>query len=130
MAGGKSIKLFQFNRKYLQKIGIELQRSNQNRLGSNLKAMNVVFIVSLANLAMPSAAFLFNDAKAMGEYCITFYAIICAIVTKVMYSIFIWKLEDMLNFIENCEQFIEKSECDCCKMEEFGAFIQIIVRSV
>lgn len=105
---GRSIKLFQFNQEFCQTIGIELPQSNRNRY--KRKAINLILIVCLVQYATATAGFLVYDAKSMGEYSVTFFAMICIIEALIDYLIIIWKLEDISKFIENCEKLIGKSE--------------------
>lgn len=104
MAGGNSMKLFQFNRKYCQTIGIKSPQSN------TFNAINWIFVVCVAQFALTSAAFMLFDANSMGEYGVTFVAVVCAVEAMAIYTIIIWKLEDISKFIEKCEAFIEDSE--------------------
>lgn len=109
MAGGSTVKLFQFNQNYCQRVGICAKRSNPNP--KSTKRINLIFITVSAQFALASLAFLVYDAKTMGEHCIAFYTFICITEALTAYSILIWKVDEMANFIANCEAFIEKSKC-------------------
>lgn len=110
MAGRNSIKLFQFNQKYCEAIGIFLPRSNYTRY--KLIVLNLIFIFSSAEFAMTSAAFLVYDATSMGEYGITFLILIGIMKAVVDYYAILWKLADFFKFIESCEAFIGKSKSE------------------
>lgn len=107
MACVDSIKLFQFNQKYCELIGIKLPRSNQQHTALNCK--NFIFIICSTQLAIALFGFLLTDAKSMDEYAVIFFTLTDLIQTMVAYFVLIWKLENVSKFIENCEQFIEKS---------------------
>lgn len=104
----ESIKLFEFNQKYCQAIGIELQRSNRNRYSSNLK--NAIFVFFVAQFAAAALAFMFYDAKTIGQYGVPFFALLWSIEALVAYFITIWKLKEFAEFTKYCEEFIEKSK--------------------
>lgn len=108
MAGGNSIKLFQFNEKLCQTLGIFAVKFNSNRHKSN--AINVIFAICLTHFAMTSVAFLFYDAKSMDDYGVAILELNCITVALAYYFVSIWKMEDCLKSIENCEQFIETSK--------------------
>lgn len=105
MAGG-SFQLFQFTQKYCQAIGIHVPKSNDNR--SRFNSKNLVFVLCLAQYGMASVTSLVYNAKSMGEYGIVFLILIDIIDSAAAYFIIVWKLEDMLKFIGNCEGFVEK----------------------
>lgn len=105
MAG--SIKLFQFNKRFCQTIGIFVPQTDYDR--SIKTSKNVIFVVCVVQFALASIAFLLYDAKSMGEFGEIFFMVICSIEAMCSYFINVWNFEDILKFIENCEAFIEKS---------------------
>lgn len=109
MASHNSIKLFEFNQKYCQIIGIRSVQSNQMR-AQKLNAMNWIYISFATQYVTASAAFLLFDAKSLRDYGITFVAMITTISAMVDYFILMWKMGNFLNFIEMCERFIETSK--------------------
>lgn len=109
MAGPNTIKLFQFNQKFCQTIGIQPPQATQNRFEFN--TINVIFIICMAQFAMALTAFTLYDANSMDAYGATFVALVCVIEGFGLYSLTIRKMEDILRFTEHCEQFIEKSKC-------------------
>lgn len=54
MAGGSSVKLFQFMQKYCQTVGLHLPQSNQNRY--NLIIVQLIFVICSAQFFSASAA--------------------------------------------------------------------------
>lgn len=108
MTSGNSIKLFQFNQKICQTIGIFVPQLNPNHYALN--SMNLIMFIILAQFAVTLIAFVVYDAKAMGEYGAIFFSTTCVIKAMFDYFITIWKVKDILKMIENCEGFIEKSE--------------------
>lgn len=105
---GRSINLFQFNQKFCEIIGVKLPEANPN--GHIFNLINLGVVISLTVFIMPTAAYLLYDANSMAEYGIVFYILICGIEGMVVYFITIWEIDEILEFIENCEEFIEKSE--------------------
>lgn len=105
MADPNSTKLFQFNQKYGQMIGIELSQPSKNRYAFN--STQLFLLISSTQFAMALLAFLVYDAETMAEYGITFVALITIIQAMVTYLNNISKLEYTLKFIENCQHFIE-----------------------
>lgn len=108
MAGVNPIKLFQFNQKYCETIGISMCQSNQNFY--KLNAKNVLFVICVVQLSIASATFLVFDANSMGEYGITSHILITIVKCMVDYFIALRRLEAIVKFTKNCEAFIEKSE--------------------
>lgn len=122
MAGRNSIKLFQFNQKYSQSVGICLPKSSQRRFSIN--PINLLFIISLSLFLAASFAFILHDAKSMRDYGVEFFTIISIIEAMFMYSIPVWQLKNMLKFIEHCEGFIETS-----KINQINQSIDITIAS-
>lgn len=103
-----TIKMFQFNQKFCQIIGIKLPKTNGNRY--TFEPVHLIFVICLTLFAMTLLAFLVYDAKSMVEYGIIFLMLITIILTLVVYFITIWRMKDILKFTENCETFIERSK--------------------
>lgn len=59
---------------------------------------------------MALLAFLVYDAKSMGECGIIFFFSIGVAEGLAAYFITLWKMDDILLFIKNCEEFIAKSK--------------------
>lgn len=108
MAGSDKIQLFRSIQRICHDIGIIPPKSNQKHRPFNVK--NCVFLFCLAQFNMSSAAYLLFDTISMTEYGMVFFT--CATVTLaiILYLIFFWQIKDILNYIENCEGFIKKSE--------------------
>lgn len=102
---GASIKLFQFNQKFCQTMGIKLSRSNKNRYVFE----HVIFVIFETLFAITLVAFLLYDAESMGEYGATFFTLITIMLAFVIYFVMVWKIQNIMKFTENCERFIEKS---------------------
>lgn len=69
MAGRNSIKLFKFNQKFCQKVGIYLSQSNQN--GYSINSINLIFVICLTQFLIALLAFFLFDAKLMRDYGVT-----------------------------------------------------------
>lgn len=106
MAG--SIKLFQFVQDFFPMIGIYPAQQNQNKNAFN--STNAFFFIVSIELILSTIAFLVFDAKTIFACGFGFYVLPSVTVGMVIYSLMIWKFENMLELIGNCEEFIEKSE--------------------
>lgn len=105
---GRSIKLFQFNQKYCKTIGIQLPETN--RKGCKYNWINLGFFICSIEFFITSSAYLLYDANSMAEYGIVFFVLTTVIECMVAYLISILKVKEISEFIENCEDFIEKSK--------------------
>lgn len=106
------IKLFRFVQKVYQNIGIFPLKSNQSRrrrFSINLRKWLLIFCH--AQLFITSAAYLLLEANSNIEYGMTFFICSTVALSMFVYSILVWQMRNILNFIENCEQFMGKSEC-------------------
>lgn len=106
MAG--SIKLFQFIQKTYQTIGISPSKLNSKKCSINPK--NTAFLIFLTQYTLTTVGFLMFDAYSMFDFGFAFFNLLSIINPTVIYLLFIWKLENTLNFIEKCEIFIAKSK--------------------
>lgn len=109
MVNDSEIKLFQFNQKFCQMVGIGVRQMNK-MCRYKVRAINTMFAISSVQFAMAALAFLLYDATSKGEYGACTFANLNTIEAVVDYFIMIWKAEEILKFIETCERFIEKSE--------------------
>lgn len=103
---GKSIKLFQLNQKYCQALGMELPKSNEN----HCTLMYWIFVISQTVFGTALFAFLVYDAESMGEYGMTLIALIIIMAILVIYFTTILQMNEILDFIEQCEILIGKSK--------------------
>lgn len=108
MADSDSLKLFQFNQQFCQIIGIKLLESNEDQY--RFKSIHFVFIIFETIFAMALFAFLLYDAESTAQYGIIFYSSITIISALSVYFLMVWKVKDILKFIEICEEFIGKSK--------------------
>lgn len=108
MAGGNPIKLFQLNQKYCRTFRIFVPQTNQNRLTND--TIKCMYLICLAQFGMASVAFLLYDANSMGDYGAAFFTLNDLIETAIAFAFTNWKIADILQFIANCEGFIEKRE--------------------
>lgn len=107
-SGGDSIKLFKFIQKTYRDIGIYPPEPNQSR--SPINSKNCFFLYCLAQFSLTSYAYFWFQANSMIEYGMVFYTCSTTILSIVVYLIQIWQMKKFLNFIENCERFVEKRE--------------------
>lgn len=108
MAGGGKIELFKFIQKNYQAIGIYPPGTNMNCHSINAKKWLIIF--SLGQMFITSLIYLFVEAHSMIEYGMTFHTCGALVLSIIVYSILFWQMENILNYIENCERFVEKSE--------------------
>lgn len=66
--------------------------------------------MSLGQFLSATAAFLVFDAKSMFNYGFVFFALVTITNSIVVYSIVVWKSQNTLKFIKNCEGFIKNSK--------------------
>lgn len=121
MAGGNPIKLFQFNQRYCQTIGIKMPQSNPNSYKFN--SIHLIFTICLAQLVMASATFMLNGAKSMGEYGLSFVTVICSVESMFVYLYTTWKWQDFLKFTEKCEALIKTSKLNFFHKEIAFCFV-------
>lgn len=109
MAGGDSIKLFQFIQKYYRAIGIHKPESNQvDRQSFN--SINWFFFLNVIPMLIATTAFFLYKAESMFEYGLSVYYVFSLTFGEIFYVLPIWQTENLSKFIENCERFIEKSK--------------------
>lgn len=108
MAGGETIKLFKFTRKAYQGIGIDPPESNRSR--SAINAKNYFFFLCQVEYFITTAAYLLFEANSMIEFGMTFFTCTTVITVIALYSILLGRMKNILNYIENCNRFIAKSE--------------------
>lgn len=103
-----SPKLFQFFQKCHQALGISASQSNQKRY--SIIWRRAIFFTITVQYCVTVIAYLVIEAKLMFDYGLGIFVLISAINTVIVYLIFVWQRENTLKFIENCEEFIAKSE--------------------
>lgn len=106
MAG--SVKLFHFNQQCYQITGYYPSQSKQRYLSTNWT--RAIFVTCYLQTTISTAAFFAFVATSMFEYGLSFVMVVCVIMTCALYLIFIWKSENIMQFIEKCEGLIEKSK--------------------
>lgn len=103
-----SIRLFSFNRKYFDAIGIYLLQTNGT--GPSFNSKNRVLLISFVLLALPSGAFFIFDAKSMLEYGISFFGASATLFMMSVYLMMIAQMENVRLFLESCERFMGNSK--------------------
>ena len=107
MARHDKIKLFKFNQKLYQEIGAFPPAPDQNHSSVNSKKW--FFLLALTYFLIPLFAYVVFEANSMFEYGFLFVICSSIILNILFYLMIIWQTENILSFIENCENFIEKS---------------------
>lgn len=118
MAG--SIKMFSFNRRFLQVLGIYSISSNH---GLSIDWRNSILISNLALFCLPSAAFFIYDAKSMFEYGLSFSAAAIGAFMICIYFTMISQVESTSAFYGNCERFIGNSQSTLTSQIEHTIFV-------
>lgn len=106
-----SIKLFQLNRKSCELIGIYVPQTEKDRHKRN--SINLTFVICLTQFAITLVAFLLYDANSMSDYGAACYTLFTVLGSTIAYLIFVWKMNEILTFVANCELFIGKSKLHC-----------------
>lgn len=106
MAGGDKIELFKFIRKTYKHI--EISEFDQEHNLINLK--HCFIILCDAQFFLSSTAYLLFKANSMIEYGMAFFICTSIVASTAVYLIFFYKVKNILNYIEKCEAFIQKSE--------------------
>lgn len=108
-----SIKIFQFVQKLHQIIGIHIPHLNQKQHPTIPTRM--IFLICLIQMVITAMAFLLFEATSMFEYGLGTFVVVAMINGIVIYLTLIWQLQNTFKFIENCEEFVEKSKhCSEC----------------
>ena len=100
------MKLFQFVQKFYKNAGICLPHSNQPY---NFNARNLFLLASFTMMCTASTAFFLFKAKLIREHADSFYISTTDLCGLINLLINMWKIPLILDFIEKCEGFIEKS---------------------
>lgn len=104
MAG--AIKLFLFHQKFNQMAGIFLTKSDQK----SANAIRNIFVICPALNALAVAIFMVYEANSIFDYGYSFFMFISLTQCIILYLTFVWQSENILEFIQSCERFIEKSK--------------------
>lgn len=115
MAVRQSIELFQFIQNFFCAIGIHRPEPKQID-GHFFNSTNWIFILSGTPMLLSSLAFFVYQAKTAFDFGLSFYYSSCLIFGGIFYIIYIWKVENISKFIENCETFIEQRKLNNYKI--------------
>lgn len=108
---GRSIKLFQFMQKHYRAIGIQPHELNQID-HSFFNTKNWILFICLIQLIITILAFLLFKARSMFELGLSVCFLLGLSAAGIFYIIYIWQIDNISKFIENCEKFIERSKLD------------------
>lgn len=103
----RSIKLFQFVQNYYRAIGIY----SPQHIHHSINRKNVIFCLCLVPSISATMAFLFFKAKSVSDFGICLFFLPCWMLSITLYSMLICQMGNILNFIEDCEVFIDRSMC-------------------
>lgn len=105
-AFGGEMKLFKFVQNTCQSIGILSFELNPNRSPINWK--HDFFHFCEVQFFVSSAAFLLFEANSMIDYGMASFNCLTILLCIILYLILFWQMNNILNFIDNCERFIGK----------------------
>lgn len=109
MAGNDvAIKLFGFVRRTFENIGISRPPFRQNNNPINFKKWLIP--VGEGQFFISTAAHLLFETNSSVEYGMVFFTCASISLSITIYLILSWQMTDILDYIGNCERFIEKSE--------------------
>lgn len=100
--------LLQSVRNYFEVFGIYSPASNPYNSKWNWRI--VVFFISLAQLAISSAAFSLLQAKTAAESGYSFCQALNGTAAMAIISVYLWKCEKIFKLLEQFERFVDKSE--------------------
>lgn len=103
----KKIKLFQSLLEYFQILGTFSPELNENR---RLNQRNIFVLFINIQFMVSAFAFTLFKAKTFIEYGLNFYGYMTQSLCIIVVSLQIYRMLDILKFIENCEKLIEMSE--------------------
>lgn len=106
---GRSIKLFQFMQKHYRAIGIQPHELNQID-HSFFNTKNWILFICLIQLVVPTLAFVLFKVTSMLDFGLSMCFLLGLSVCGVYYIIYIWQIDNISKFIENCELFIKQSK--------------------
>lgn len=105
---GGSIELFQLFQICQKFLGICPFQADQKPHSIIVK--RIIFLFGNAQFLASVTMHIIFEAELMFDFGLSTFQIICSVNGIVVYSLFLWQLENTLQFIENCEKFIEKSK--------------------
>lgn len=114
---GRSIKLFQFMQKHYRAIGIQPHELNQID-HSFFNTKNWILFICLIQLVVPTLAFVLFKVTSMLDFGLSMCFLLGLSVCGVYYIIYIWQIDNISKFIENCELFIKQSKLNRTKFNE------------
>lgn len=104
----ENIKLFQLVTSWYQTMSVYSPQSNHQVHSINRNFL--FFTLSIALNFSSTFAYFLLKANTIEDYGITFYTSMAGLCALADVLIIFWQTPTILRLIENCEQFIEKSE--------------------
>lgn len=115
MAGPIKIKLFQSLRKYFETLGTLSPETEDNH---PFNWRNTFVLFGYFQLFASVLAFTMFEATQVVEFGLNYYGYMTEVLCAFAITTQIYRMVDILELIENCEEFIEKSKsiriCDDC----------------
>lgn len=105
---------------YLVRMGMTLSQSKK-RNPFNIR--NTTTIIVLANNVFFTIIFLMNGAKNLKEYADSMYITISVSTATANFVYVNWKMAELFRFIENLEEVVSTSECQCHIKMKFIPFL-------
>lgn len=105
MAGNNvAIELFGFIKRTHENVGIF--RASLD----SINPKNCLILVGEAQFFISSVAYLLFETSSIVDYGMVFFTCASINLSITIYLLLFWQTTDILNYIENCERFIEKSK--------------------
>lgn len=99
-----SIKFFHFFQKCHKIIGIYPCQSIPKQ--HSINPIQIIFLICAFLHILVIVAYLVFEAKSIFDYGFAFFSLIAVVDIVFVYLILIWQLQNTLQFIRNCEDFI------------------------
>lgn len=120
MAIQKKIKLFQSLFEYFQILGTFSPELNENR---KLNQRNIFVLFCYIQLIVSAFAFTLFKATTLIEFGLNFYGYVTQSLCTFIVLLQIYRMLDILKFIENCEKLIEMSKSTETNRFRFNFFL-------
>lgn len=102
-----TIKLFVNDQKKIQTLGIVPSQSMESKWSLfNSKNLFVLFFTALGYIS--TTGFFLFKGKSIKEDALTVFASLAGFLCLLYFTVYIWKIDDILKLIKDYEEFIEK----------------------
>lgn len=113
------IKLFQSVQKFQRIQGIYPLQPHQR---TPFNGKNLLILFCVAQMFLSASAFFIFKAQSMYEFGLTLYASLTEVLTFVCITTTLWKIVEVSKFIENTENFVNKSKYSRISISKYNSF--------